>query len=68
VCRKRDWPSVFKSKRADTREGQASAATTQDFTMCNTLRLLDRAALALINILVVAGLPLAVASVFVGGV
>jgi len=36
--------------------------------MCNTLRLLDRAALALINILVVAGLPLAVASVFVGGV
>ena len=35
--------------------------------MSNTLRLLDRAALTLLNILVVAGLPLAIATVFVGG-
>jgi hypothetical protein len=36
--------------------------------MLNTLRLLDRAALTLINVLVVAGLPLAFAGLLAGAV
>ncbi len=36
--------------------------------MPNTLRMLDRAALTLINLIVVAGLPLALGGVLIGGV